>query len=165
MSIDIRFSAGHYYEAGEDLAGREGQTVILKDRKVYIATSPRDARVVGFIGRLLTNSATSLGPEVKESVAYVVGIGDSREWVSTQTVDESGNVSESFITKHDGPSVCSEGGQIKVGDMLCTSSTPGLLMKQPDQLMHSYTVARAMEPVSFETSTRRDNLYCVMTSG
>jgi hypothetical protein len=165
MNHDIRFSAGHYYETGEDLTGREGQTIILKDGKAYISMSPRDARVVGFVGHLLTNSPTSLGPEVKNSVVYVVGIGDSREWISTTTVDENGDIVDSFILKHDGPSVCSEGGPIRVGDMLCSSSTPGLLMKQPDNLMHSYTVARAMEPVSFESSLRCDNIYCVMTCG
>jgi hypothetical protein len=41
--------------------------------------------------------------------------------------------------------VCGEGGVIDAGDLLCTSSIPGKLMKQPDDIVRSYTVARARE--------------------
>jgi hypothetical protein len=41
--------------------------------------------------------------------------------------------------------VCKEGGNIKTGDYICSSSEPGKGMKQADDLYHNYTVAKARE--------------------
>lgn len=41
--------------------------------------------------------------------------------------------------------VCREGGSILAGDYICTSSRTGKGMKQADDLMHNYTVAKARE--------------------
>lgn len=47
--------------------------------------------------------------------------------------------------------VCGQGGDIKIGDLLCSSSTPGKAMKQPDNIVKSYTCAKAWQPASFDT--------------
>ena len=49
--------------------------------------------------------------------------------------------------------VCAEGGNIECGDYLCSSSTTGKAMKQDDDLLHNYTVAKAMEDVNWDTET------------
>jgi hypothetical protein len=49
--------------------------------------------------------------------------------------------------------VCNEGGDIQIGDYLCSSNTPGVAMKQNDDLLHSYTVAKASENVSWNEQT------------
>jgi hypothetical protein len=49
--------------------------------------------------------------------------------------------------------VCNEGGDIQTGDYLCSSNTPGVAMKQNDDLLHSYTVAKASENVSWNEQT------------
>ncbi len=41
--------------------------------------------------------------------------------------------------------VCGENGSIEAGDFITTSSVPGKGMKQDDDIVHSYTVARARE--------------------
>jgi hypothetical protein len=46
--------------------------------------------------------------------------------------------------------VCGEGGAIMAGDLLCTSSVRGKLMRQSDDVVRSYTVARARENASLE---------------
>jgi len=46
-----------------------------------------------------------------------------------------------------GVNVCSEGGDIEIGDYICSSSIPGKGMKQSDDLLHNYTVAKAIEKV------------------
>ena len=46
--------------------------------------------------------------------------------------------------------VCSENGNIEAGDYICSSSVPGKGMKQDDDLLHSYTVAKALESVDWE---------------
>lgn len=51
--------------------------------------------------------------------------------------------------------VCSEGGDISIGDYICSSNIPGKGMRQTDDILHSYTVAKALETVTWanETST------------
>lgn len=46
--------------------------------------------------------------------------------------------------------VTREGGDIESGDYLTTSGKAGHAMKQNDDLRHSYTVAKALEPVDWE---------------
>ena len=46
-------------------------------------------------------------------------------------------------------SVCSAGGNIEVGDYLCSSTVLGHAMKQDDDLLHNYTVAKATEAVDW----------------
>jgi hypothetical protein len=45
--------------------------------------------------------------------------------------------------------VCKDGGDITVGDYICSSSRPGKGMKQDDDLLHNYTVAKAREAVTW----------------
>ena len=39
--------------------------------------------------------------------------------------------------------VCGEGGSITVGDLLCSSSVPGVAMRQADNVLRSYTLGKA----------------------
>ena len=41
--------------------------------------------------------------------------------------------------------VCGEGGDLEVGDLITTSSMPGKGMKQADDLVRNYTVAKVRE--------------------
>lgn len=46
--------------------------------------------------------------------------------------------------------VCNEGGDIEIGDLLCTSSTTGKAMKQEDQEnIKSYTIAQSRQAIKF----------------
>ena len=45
--------------------------------------------------------------------------------------------------------VCGEGGDIAAGDLIVTSSIPGKGMKQGDDIIRSYTVAKARESATF----------------
>jgi hypothetical protein len=42
-------------------------------------------------------------------------------------------------------------GNISAGDLLCTSVNYGHAMKQPDDILHSYTVAKATQDVDFSS--------------
>ena len=61
--------------------------------------------------------------------------------------------------------VCGENGNIAVGDLIVTSSMPGKGMKQSDDLIHSYTVAKAREAASFSSSTEVKMIACIYVSG
>ena len=45
--------------------------------------------------------------------------------------------------------VCIEGGDLEIGDYICSSNTPGHGMKQDDDLLHNYTVAKSLENVNW----------------
>jgi len=49
--------------------------------------------------------------------------------------------------------VCGENGNIEAGDLITTSSMPGKGMKQADDLLRNYTVAKARESVTFDSPT------------
>jgi hypothetical protein len=49
--------------------------------------------------------------------------------------------------------VCSEGGMIENGDYICSSNVPGIGMKQSDDILHNYTVAKATCDCNFFESS------------
>lgn len=52
--------------------------------------------------------------------------------------------------------VCKEGGDIEIGDYICSSSTLGKGKKQDDSILHNYTVAKSREAVAWASD---DNTY------
>lgn len=61
--------------------------------------------------------------------------------------------------------VCGEGGNIEAGDLIVTSSLPGKGMKQDDDLIRSYTVAKARESVTFASPTEVKQIACIYLCG
>jgi hypothetical protein len=60
--------------------------------------------------------------------------------------------------------VCGENGNIEKGDLIVTSSIPGKGMKQSDDIVRSYTVAKARESVTF-VGNEIKQIACVYTCG
>lgn len=58
--------------------------------------------------------------------------------------------------------VVSEGGDIEAGDYICSSSTPGKGMKQDDDLLHNYTVAKSREDVVWTQEEIDNNVVKVI---
>jgi len=50
--------------------------------------------------------------------------------------------------------VCSEEGNISIGDYICSSNTMGTGMKQPDNILRNYTVAKSTEAVDWSAETK-----------
>lgn len=61
--------------------------------------------------------------------------------------------------------VCGEGGDIAAGDLIVTSSMPGKGMKQADDVVRSYTVARARESVTFSDPAEVRQIACIYLCG
>ena len=61
--------------------------------------------------------------------------------------------------------VCGEGGDIAIGDLIVTSSTAGKGMKQSDNIVRSYTVAKAREAVTFADPTEVKLVACIYLCG
>jgi len=65
-----------------------------------------------------------------------------------------------------GINVCSENGNIEIGDYICTSSIKGKGMKQDDDLLHNYTVAKALEAVDWSKETQTTKMIaCTYHAG
>jgi hypothetical protein len=61
--------------------------------------------------------------------------------------------------------VCGENGNISKGDLIVTSSIPGKGMKQSDDIVRSYTVAKAREDVTFSSPTEVKQVACIYLCG
>jgi len=62
--------------------------------------------------------------------------------------------------------VCSEGSDIDIGDFICSSNTSGYGMKQDDDLLHNYTVAKASESVDWSSEPESTKLIaCTYHAG
>jgi len=61
--------------------------------------------------------------------------------------------------------VCNEGGDLAIGDLIVTSSTAGVGMKQSDDIVHSYTVARCREAVTFSGPGDIQTVACIYHCG
>lgn len=61
--------------------------------------------------------------------------------------------------------VCGESGDITAGDLIVTSSTAGVGMKQADGVVRNYTVAKARESVTFTDTTTPVLVACIYLCG
>ena len=61
--------------------------------------------------------------------------------------------------------VCGLNGNIEVGDFIVTSTIPGKGMRQLDDLVHNYTVARSREAVTFLESSEVKTIACIYLCG
>jgi hypothetical protein len=61
--------------------------------------------------------------------------------------------------------VCGESGDLEVGDLIVSSSIPGKGMKQEDDIIRSYTVAKVRENVTFTDPTEVKMVACIYLCG
>ena len=61
--------------------------------------------------------------------------------------------------------VCGEGGDIKIGDLIVSSSMPGKGCRQSDGIIRSVTVAKAREAVKFSSPTEIRQIACIYYCG
>ncbi len=62
--------------------------------------------------------------------------------------------------------VCSENGNIEIGDFICSSNTSGHGMKQDEQQLMNFTVAKATEPVDWSTEDSTEKIItCTYHAG
>jgi hypothetical protein len=114
-----------------------------------------DDYVYGCIVKI--DNTNSIGRNVFYTVSKTTSSYDKKVMgifagVESLNLDSDSNFSGSYSIYSLGDGhilVCNEGGDIQIGDYLCSSNTPGVAMKQNDDLLHSYTVAKATENISW----------------
>jgi hypothetical protein len=61
--------------------------------------------------------------------------------------------------------VCGEGGNIEAGDLIVASNLKGKGMKQADDIIRGYTVAKARESVTFTSANEVKQIACIYVAG
>ena len=61
--------------------------------------------------------------------------------------------------------VCGESGNIEIGDLIVTSSIAGKGMKQSDDIVRSFTIAKARQSVTFASPTEIQQIACIYLGG
>ena len=93
---------------------------------------------------------------------YVVSIGDSKEWVNVEDENHQVTGRRQIIF---GTDFCNEGGNLEIGDLFCTSSSPGYFMKQSDDIVRSSTAGKCLEKIEFGETGQKQDVYCIMMCG
>lgn len=120
----------------------QGSVVCLVGGVAVSSTSVKAKNCVGIVVKCYTGAGDSLDHDSRVGLkAMIASVGDNR----TDTLP-------GFL-------VCNENGPIAAGDLLCTSSTPGHLMKQDDDIIRAYTVGKAMQDVVFDESGKASGVY------
>jgi len=140
-----------WFNAGSDKENSNWSHTITRGKKtdtpVTVSKTWRDSLNVECDRAILIDEEWSMTDELG-SIWKVASVGDSRQPRSSNGAD--------YLK---GFKVCNEGGDIVPGDLLCTSSTPGHLMKQSDDIIRSYTVGKAMSEVTFDSEGKASGVY------
>jgi len=125
-------------------------------------TAGNDSYNYGTIVKIVSTSSPA-----QKKVAYVVGPTTSAEDKSAFGVysgyaptpdDPSGNSHQVFALGDGHILVCNEGGDVEIGDYICSSGTQGHGKKQSSAQLHNYTVAKATEAVTWENEDSNTKL-------
>lgn len=133
------FTGAHIYPASG--VAPTGAALVLNAQEVSLASTPRAKNCVGIAIETYLGTKSSFGETPEAQLVKVAAVGDNF----------SGDL-RGFL-------VCNENGPIAAGDLLCTSSVPGHLMKQDDDILRAYTVGKAMQDVVFDESGKASGVY------
>ena len=139
------FTGCHYYPCDTEIL--VGSCVVLNDGKAEISNSAMAKNCVGIALSCEVSDIDSLSGTSEGLKVVVAAVGDNRSGPLT-----------GFL-------VCDEGGPVYAGDLLCTSSTPGYLMKQSDDIVRSYTVGKALQNVTFDSDGKASGVYGTICCG
>jgi hypothetical protein len=127
--------------------------------KVHLSSAPKQKSVLGVISGNIGNTVeensipTALAEYSQESNSYVIS-------EVHQTIYNDNDVLSINALGEGCINVCGENGDIEMGDYITTSSMLGKGMKQDDDLLHNYTVAKARENVTFSSPTEVKQIAC-----
>ena len=185
------FTEGHpYYSSDANIT--VGDCCVLEDGQIVRSSSPMQKNVGGIAWYSVLDDLQNSGSSGDE--AWSLTLDDATvsrvaedalgvqcnmaeesggEWVPTtkfQTLWKLAAVGDSRQSNYGttaltGFKACNEGGEVSAGDLLCTSTTPGFLMKQSDDIMRSYTVGKAMEDITFDGNGQATGIYGYLYCG
>ena len=118
------------------------------------------------------NALGVLGPrrEISEWVpaAAIIGYDDKHRPVASPAylaLKDTHDAIDVYAVGEGHINVCGEAGDIEAGDFIVTSSMQGKGMRQSDDVMRSYTVARAREGAAFSDPNQVKQIACIYLCG
>ena len=188
------FTASHMYIKRNDIQIEVGDLVKLDENNELVkASSAQDTAIVGILwqgldftikerplDKFLPNGKdTSEKPHhYRDSLGNKIPV-DDRDIKTIWRVASIGDSREGGLT---GMKVCDQNGPVLKGDLVCSSDTPGYVMKQPTewaiigfedgtplyeerQTITSYTVGKCMEDCAFDTEGKVEGVYGYLYCG
>ena len=188
------FTASHMYIKRNDIQIEIGDLVKLDENNELVkASSAQDTAIVGILwqgldftikesplDKFLPNGKdTSEKPHhYRDSLGNKIPV-DDRDIKTLWRVASIGDSREGGLT---GMKVCYQNGLVLAGDLVCSSDTPGYVMKQPTewviigfedgtpqyeerQTITSYTVGKCMEDCAFDTEGKSEGVYGYLYCG
>lgn len=143
--INGPFTGAHDGIVSKDFIAMSGDIIV--DKEIFFRQS---------ISNTVAINGLSTISKQKNVIGILVGISDAddmddivalRTWGDARELD---NIYSRIVINSLGEgemNVCKDGGNIEAGDYICSSNRAGKGMKQDDDLLHNYTVAKARETV------------------
>ena len=122
----------------------------------------------------VSNTITEVVPSSRVEDKSVIGVysGDGSEQSSLDISKKTWyNLTQKFNIIHINSvgegmlNVCGENGDLEAGDLITTSSTLGKGMKQDDDIIRNYTVAKVRENVKFDSKDQVKLVACIYLCG
>ena len=190
----LNATLSHTYVKRNDVSIESGDLVKLDGNNELVkADSAKDTGVVGILWCAVNYTLRPSGldkyrsePKVfvekdhhyRDSFGVKLAEAD-RDTKSLWKVASLGDSNEVSLL---GMKVCNQNGEVAVGDLLCSSDTPGYLMKQPveyavvnivegtpqyeeRQVINSFTVAKCMSSVNFDGNGKAEGVYGYLYCG
>ena len=184
----------HRYVKRNDVSIESGDLVKLdQNNELVKADSAKDTGIVGILWEMVDYSIKphKLDKYLKEERVFVekdhhyrdsfgVKLAEAdRGTKSLWTVAALGDSVEGSLL---GMKICNQNGDVAIGDLLCSSDTPGYLMKQPveyavvdivdgvpqyeeRQVINSFTVGKCMSSVNFDGNGKAEGVYGYLYCG
>lgn len=151
-SIVIKTISDTFGEVRASVSSNQAGAIgVLQKRKGHWILPP------AFIDKEATRLAQESAPE--GTVVAPVLLSDPTVYHEDYDLVDVNAVGEGSIN------VCGENGDIARGDLIVTSSTPGKGMRQSDDVVRSYTVAKAREAVTFSSPSEVKMIACIYMCG
>jgi hypothetical protein len=134
--------------------------------EVIPSASIKDKRVIGVVAYNEVNQAVTESDDDIDNTVPELGFSESTVSIAKEL--EPWKLEYTVLINAVGEgqvNVCGENGNIEVGDLIVTSSIAGKGMRQDDDLIRSYTVAKARESVTFDSPTEVKMIACTYLCG
>jgi hypothetical protein len=149
-TLNVPFTGVHIYKEKDDENLVAGEAVALENRKLVRCSGLKNKKCIGIItGETLQTDDDCLALYDSFQNKYERDDTDPENIIEKE-LRHVASVGDSYCEGLDGIRVCDLGGAIEAGDLLCVSSKAGFLQKQDDDLVHGYTVAKAVEDITFD---------------
>ena len=153
-------------------------TLILKNTLVELGDILVDTKVIGksSMSNVICESVVSSQPNQKAATGVYLfkatdmgaifpnGVMELDAWELNSIIDTYDYCAMNSLGEGQ-VNVCGENGDIEIGDLIVTSSMRGKGMRQSDDIVRNYTVAKSREAVTFSSPTEVKTIACIYLCG